>query len=74
MHVFLHLCIIFIDSEGEPTQEMSAIAMSIANRHIMNIYMYDAHAKSYELDDWVRRHVHELDPFYLETHGFPNEE
>jgi len=63
---------IFLDAEGEPTQELSAIVMSVANRHITDIY--HAHAQSKCSDDWARCHVHGLNRHYLEEHGFPNEE
>lgn len=62
----------FVDSEGEPCQELSAVAMSIANRHMMDIYY--AHAYSDEPNDWSHRCVHGLNSSYLKTHGFLNEE
>ena len=46
--------------------------MSIANRHIMDIY--HAHAYSDQPDDWARRHVHGLNRSYLKENGFPSEE
>ena len=68
----MQLCIIFLDAEGEPTQELSAIVMSVADRHIVDIY--HAHAQTTCPDDWARRHVHGLNKLYLEQHGFSNEE
>lgn len=67
----LQLCIVFVDSEGEPTKELSAIAMSVAHRHILDIY--HAHAQSNSSDDWAQRHVHGLSPSYLNEHGFPDQ-
>ena len=46
--------------------------MSVADRHIMDIY--HAHAKSTVSDDWARRHIHGLNRVFLEKSGFSNEE
>ena len=67
----LQLCVIFLDSEGEPTQELSAIAMSVANHHILDIY--HAYAQRNYPDDYARRHVHGLNSAFLKSNGFANE-
>ena len=67
----LQLCIVFLDSEGEPTQELSAIAMSVADHHILDIY--HGYAQPNCPDDWARYHVHGLDVTFLKSHGFANE-
>ncbi|MEL7306365.1 MAG: hypothetical protein AAGK05_00075 [Pseudomonadota bacterium] len=46
--------------------------MSIANRHIVDIY--HAHAQSNSPDDLARRHVHGLSRSFLEAYGFSSEE
>lgn len=45
--------------------------MSIANRHIIDIY--HAHAQPNAYDGWSRRHIHGLNRSYLKTHGFSNQ-
>ena len=59
--------------EGEPTQELSAIAMNVKSRIIEDIYHGYAQSQQHE-DRWSRRHVHGLCPNYLAENGFLNED
>ena len=64
--------IIFIDSEGSPIQELSAIAMDVVTGHIVDVYHHFAYCPT-ERDWWARRHVHGLNPLYLQHIGFESE-
>lgn len=68
-------CYLFIDSEGEPTQEFSAILLSAEDSHIVDIYHEHAQVSlPYDIDRWSRHHVHGLNRDFLESNGFQNEE
>ena len=62
----------FVDSEGEPWQELSCILLSPTEKRIVAVYHKFAVCPPY-VDEWARLHVHGLDPIYLLEHGFPNE-
>lgn len=62
----------FIDCEGEPVQEMSAIAMDNESYQIVSVYHKHA-ACDPSLDAWSRKNLHGLNPTYLHDHGFSNE-
>ena len=64
--------IIFIDSEGSPIQELSAIAMNVVTRRIVDVYHNYAYCPN-EQDWWARRHIHGLNPIYLMYIGFESE-
>ena len=64
--------IIFVDSEGGPIQELSAIAMSPSKNTIVNIYHNFGFCSS-DTDVWARKHIHGLDPEILIDIAFPNE-
>jgi len=59
--------IIFIDSEGMPVQELSAIEMCLATRSVVDVF----HAYHFTPcpDSYSRKNVHGLDPNYLKEHG-----
>ena len=65
------MTIIFVDIEGDPAQELSAIAMNADTREITDVY----HANAYtdQPDDWSRSHVHGLDKTFLKENGFPDQ-
>ena len=65
------MTIIFVDIEGEPGQESSAIAMNANTREITAVY--HAYAYTDEPDDWSRCHVHGLSQTFLKENGFSNE-
>ena len=67
----LQLAIIFLDMEGTPTQEISAIHMNALTRQIVDVY--HGHAHSCHDDSWARLHIHGLNTRFLERHGFPDE-
>ena len=60
-----------MDIEGQPSQELSAIVMSVESRQIVDVY--HKYAQSNEPDDWARQHVHGLNPSFLQSHGFADE-
>ena len=62
----------FIDSEGDPIQELSAIALSAYDYTILAVYHQFAKCPE-GADPWSRAHIHGLNPEYLSTHGFPDE-
>lgn len=65
----------FIDSEGIPTQELSAILLSADDYHIVDIYHQHAGVDlPFDPDTWARHHVHGLNREFLENEGFQNEE
>ena len=66
---FLQYTIIFVDSEGIPTQELSAIEMDYNTREIVDVY--HAYAYTDELDWYARNHVHGLSLDYLKKYGHP---
>ena len=73
MSVFaLLLAIIFIDIDGSPVQELSAIHMNAHTKQIVDVYR--AHAFSHQNDLWARLHIHELELNFLKTHRFRDEE
>ena len=68
-------CYLFIDSEGVPTQELSAILLSVEDSHIVDIYHEHAQVNlPYDPDRWSRHHVHGLNRDFLKSNGFQNEE
>ena len=64
------MTIVFVDIEGEPAQELSAICMSANTRKIFSVYHGYAYSNT---DDWSRRHVHGLNPTFLKENGFSDE-
>ena len=65
------MTIIFVDIEGDPAQELSAIAMNADTRDITDVY--HAYAYTDQPDDWSRNHVHGLNKTFLKENGFPDQ-
>ena len=65
--------IIFLDSEGTPTQELSALEMDYGTREIVDVF--HGHAFTPEADSFARSHIHGLHPTFLKKMGYqcPNE-
>ena len=61
-----------MDCEGEPVQELSAIAMNNESYQIVSVYHKHADCDS-ECDEWSRRNIHGLNLKYLRENGFSNE-
>jgi len=62
--------IIFIDSEGEPTQELSALEMDLKSGEIVDVFHSYAYTNK---NDWfARKHIHGLDPLFLKQNGYEN--
>ena len=62
-----------MDCEGDPVQELSAIAMDNVTYQIVSIYHKHAFCNP-EDDPWSRINIHGLNPDYLKDYGFPNED
>lgn len=63
----MQFSIIFIDSEGSPLQELSAIELDVNTLEIMDVY--HEYAKCNETDSWARRNIHGLSLDFLDKHG-----
>lgn len=61
-----------MDCEGEPVQELSAIAMNNWTYEIVSVYHQHANCNPQE-DEWSRKHVHGLNQQYLQDFGFCDE-
>lgn len=68
--------LLFVDTEGNPTQELAAICFDVINLCVKDVYLqYAKPLPGPEDMDWfARRHVHGLNRAYLEQHGFDTEE
>ena len=66
--------VVFIDCEGSPVQELSAIIMQWETKNIVSVYhhfAYDVYAPN---DNWARKYLHGLNLEYLYNHGFGSTE
>lgn len=68
--VLLQYSIIFIDSEGSPTQELSAIEMDYETREIVDVF--HGYAFTTKDDLYARKHVHGLNVDFLKRVGYEN--
>ena len=65
---------LFVDSEGEPIQEFSAIYVHPQTMEIVDVFHhYVIYPYSNDGDRWARRHVHGLTLSYLSDHGLFDE-
>ena len=60
--------IIFIDTEGSPTQELSALEMDYETREIVDVF--HGYAFTTEDDYFARKHIHGLSPDFLKKAGY----
>ena len=68
---------IFIDSEGEPIQEFSALYVCPRTHEIRDVFhsfVKYPPSMSYDGDKYARVHIHGLNIAYLQRHGLDNEE
>lgn len=68
--------LMFIDSEGDPIQEFTALYVDSDSHNIVDVFhRYVAHPSRYGFDSdrWARRHIHGLNRAYLATHGLHDE-
>lgn len=67
--------LIFIDSEGEPVQEFSAIYVSADGTNVLDVFhRYVQYPyPNYDYDSFSRRYIHGLDCDFLFQHGLPTE-
>ncbi len=63
---------IFLDTEGEPIQEISAIEVSMDDLRILDVYHKHARCTADE-DRYSRRHIHGLNPEFLHEKGLCDE-
>ena len=68
---FLQMSVIFVDMEGTPVGEVSAIQMNLVTRQIVDVY--HNHADMHGYDEWCQRHYHGLNPLFLERFGLGSE-
>ena len=59
----------FVDCEGDPVQEFSAIAMDNSTYQIISVYHKHVDC-DFKADRWSRKHLHGLNRNYLRAHGF----
>jgi len=71
MSFSLQSTIIFIDSEGEPVQELCGIEMCLETKQIVDVFL-DYHHPIVS-DSYARCNVHGLNPSFLEKHGHRTE-
>ena len=64
---------IFIDCEGDPVQELTAIEVSVSNFEILDVFHAHASAPFRTNDNWSRRNIHGLSIDFINIHGFPSE-
>ena len=62
----------FIDSEGEPWQELSCVILSPKQKRIVAVYHKHAVCPPF-VDEWSRLHLHGLNPMFLIKYGLPDE-
>ena len=67
---------IFVDSEGDPIQEFSAIYVDSYTLEILDVFHeYVKYPfKNYDGDKWCRYHVHGLQLDFLSQHGLTDED
>ncbi len=65
--------IIFVDTEGSPFQELSAIEMDNETRGILDTYHNFARVSDPSVDCYSRQRIHGLQPSFLTEYGFPSE-
>ena len=67
--------LLFVDSEGDPIQEFTALYVNEQSREIVDVFhrhvAFPCHR--YDTDRWPRRHIHGLDRAYLAKHGLRDE-
>ena len=66
----MQFSIIFVDSEGSPFQELSALEMDFSTREIVDVF--HGHAHTTESDWFARKHIHGLNTAYLSLKGYEN--
>ena len=65
--------IIFVDTEGCPIQEMSAIEMDKETEKIVDVYHEFANIPNPEVDWYSSKYIHGLQPAFLAEYGFQNQ-
>ena len=68
---FLFQSIIFLDMEGTPIQEISALEVDIKTKAIVDVFHY--YGDYNKRDKFARQHVHGLNKFFLKCHSSGNE-
>ena len=62
-----------MDCEGDPVQELSALAMDSVTHQIVSVYHKHAFCNPEE-DAWCRINIHGLNPDFLKDYGFHNDD
>ena len=64
--MFFFQSIVFLDSEGTPTQELAAIEVDLNSKAIVDVFHDFAYTA--EEDDFARSHIHGLNFDYIKKH------
>lgn len=67
--------LLFVDSEGDPIQEFTALYVNKQSSEIVDVFHRHVTfpSRGYDTDYWSRRHIHGLDRAYLAKHGLRDE-
>ena len=68
--------LIFVDCEGQPIQEFTALYVDSDSHDIVDVFHQYVRSTDdrYDPDWWARRHVHGLNRDYLALHGLRDEQ
>lgn len=68
--------LLFVDSEGDPIQEFTALYVDKQSHEIVDVFHHHVAfpSQGYDTDRWPRRHIHGLDREYLTKHGLRDED
>lgn len=65
--------LLFVDCEGDPVQELSAIEVRASDFAIIDVFHAHADVSSVAVDAWSRKNVHGLSLDFLNQHAFPSQ-
>ena len=67
----MQFTVIFVDTEGTPIQELSAIEIRLQDRQVIDVF--HGHAYTSQNDDWARKRIHGLSLSFLKERGYSSE-
>jgi len=66
--------IVFVDCEGEPLQEFTALYVDVQKRLILDVFHHHVcYPFTHDKDSFSRRHIHGLNRDFLSRHGLSDE-
>ena len=66
--------IVFVDCEGEPLQEFTALYVNVEKQLIVDVFhRHVCYPFTYDKDSFSRRHIHGLNRDFLSKNGLSNE-